>query len=192
MAKYIINVPDKWVDITNGLHIPIETGWDVGDFRIDTGLKLTPYNEPSQKAIDLQHAHDIENVARMNYSKGAEDAWEFVREIYKDDGLTDKDLQECFGYDLFTTAIMNLSYQEMKAKFDAWKAEREQIRVGDEVEICGTIGIVTRVPYLDEERVHYIAKSGTAYCNNSYAEIKKTGRHFGEIEELLKKIGGES
>ena len=69
-------------------------------------------------------------------------------------------------------------------------AEKDNIRVGDEVEICGTIGIVTRVPYLDEEKVHFIAKSGTVYCNNAYAGIKKTGRHFDEVEELLKKMKG--
>ena len=121
-----------------------------------------PYIEPDRKAIE-------------------DEVWEFAKKVRLEEFIDEEG--RLHGY----ISGFN-SYSEAKAKYKAWLKQRDEIRVGDEVEICGTIGIVTRVPYLDEERVHYMAKSGTVYCNNAYAEIKKTGRLFDEVEELLKKM----
>lgn len=129
--------------------------------------KLTPYTEPDREAIENE-------------------VWEFVRKMIS---TSENEVSEMWGcVTNFGEVMHNTTYQEAKTKYEEWKAEREQIRVGDEVEIAGTIGIVTRVPYLDEERVHYITKSGTVYCINAYADIVKTGRFFPEIAELLKKM----
>lgn len=51
--KYIIDVPEKWVNEDNELHIPIETGWYVGNFRIETGLKVLPCSDDD---FDLEFA----------------------------------------------------------------------------------------------------------------------------------------
>ena len=67
----------------------------------------------------------------------------------------------------------------------------KKVKVGDEVIIAGVTGIVTRVPEGDEKRVCYMDASGTVYCNNAYADIHKTGRHFPQIAELLKQIKEE-
>ncbi len=88
-------------------------------------------------------------------------------------------------------ATMGDSYSEAKAKYDAWKEQKEEIHVGDEVEIAGTTAVVVRVPEGDEKRVHYISPSGTVYCNNGYADIVKTGRHFSEVEKLLERMREE-
>lgn len=146
------------------------------------------YTEPSQKAIDLQHAHDIENVARMNYSKGAEDAWEFVRTVTD---MTEAQRIQCFG-----GATCDLdeyyTYQEAKAKYEAWKKKEEEIRVGDEVIPLDTqhdIMVVTKLwtgEYRDEW-ADTIASDGKLFSFLK-TSIKKTGRHFDEVEELLMKM----
>lgn len=182
--KYIIDIPHKYVMGTNPRTLMICEG-TIG---ISTEIELTPYDEPSQKAIDLQHAHDIENVARMNYSKGSEDAWEFARAI--NDMLYD-DFISC--YDGKTEeAVYKLSYHEAKSKYEAWKKQKDEIRVGDEVIPLDTqydTMVVTKLwtgEYRDEW-ADIIASDGKLFSFLK-TSIKKTGRHFNEVEELLKKM----
>ena len=85
-------------------------------------------------------------------------------------------------------ATMGDSYSEAKAKYDAWKQLKEEIHVGDEVEDNdGTRGIVFGINGTDllgvcweDERMSHFFWPKT-YC-------RKTGRHFSEAEDLLKKI----
>lgn len=166
MAKYIIEFEDEPCMREDGVdyYTCKSARWyKPGETVIN---RLTPYTAPDREAIENE-------------------VWDFVSKLVWSFG--DK---EILGMGI-AHAVRDMTYQEAKAKYEEWKNQKEEIRVGDEVEISGTIGIVTRVPYLDEERVHYIAKSGTVYCNNAYAEIKKTGRHFDGVEELLKKMGEE-
>ena len=204
MAKYIIDVPKNWVDITKGLHIPIEKVSYVGDLRIDTGLELTPYTEHSQKAIDLQHAHDIENVARMNYSKGTEDAWELARRIICPSDCCEDSIsahtKEIFNKEgLEIRGIFkDLSYQEAKAKYEAWKREKDKICVGDELEQTTVGGIHTGTKCIvvkidGDNKMNGIRKDGSVIVCSSQVKRwwRKTGRHFPEVAELLKKMKEE-
>lgn len=177
MAKYIIDVPDKWVDITNGLHIQIETGWDTGDFRIDTGLKLTPYTEPDRKDIE-------------------DEVWEFVRNLIHpcNGGLYTTEKKEIFDRCSSDSVLIGMSYQEAKAKYEAWKADKDKICVGDEVVVNGTRAVVMK---LDETGNidRYFTSNGTTFGNISgfqNYEVTKTNRHFPEVAELLKKMREES
>ena len=190
--KYIIDIPDKYVMATNPRRLMICED----TVCIATGIELTPYNEPSQKAIDLQHAHDIENVARMNYSKGAEDAWELSRRIICPSDCCEDSIsaytKEIFNKDGWEIrGIFNdLSYQEAKAKYEAWKKKEEEIRVGDEViplyAQYDTM-VVTRLwtSEFSDEWVDTIAGDGKIY-QFLKTSIKKKGRHFPEVGELLK------
>lgn len=167
MGKYIIDVPDEGKYRLGQEYIFANDGERlVASCNL---TDLTPYTEPDKEQIENE-------------------VWGFVRKIVVEMECSER--YDCFGDDNEAFVIGAYSYKEVKEKYETWKKSKDEIRVGDEVEICGTIGIVTKVPYLDEERVHYIAKSGATYCNNAYAEIKKTGRHFDEIEELLKKMRG--
>lgn len=177
--KYIIDIPDKYVMATNPRRLMICED----TVCIATGIELTPYNEPSQKAIDLQHAHDIENVAKMNYNEGAKDAWEFARAI------------NYMGYDDFVSCfngkteevVYELSYSEVKAKYEEWKKQKEEIHVGDEVIYNSRTRAVVLMPET-EERYGTILTSDFATVAVSHDDLKKTGRHFDEVVELLKKI----
>ena len=157
--KYIIDVPDKWVDITNGLHIPIETGWDVGDFRIDTGLKLIPYTEQDREAIEDEV---------WDFSMKTDFAW--ISEV------GDKPLG-------------NYSYQEAKAKYEEWLKQKAEIRVGDEVEEKEGMWKGVIVGFDEFGDLTIMDSSGKSCCGYKSRFFRKTGRHFDEIEELLKKMG---
>ena len=164
MAKYIIDIPDSFVDIKNGLHIPMDK---TGNFRIDTGITLTPYTEPDRKAIE-------------------DEVWEFVRIITD---MTEKQRIECFGgkscdLDEYWT------YQDAKAKYEAWKKQKDEICVGDEVIYNSRTRAVVLKPET-KEKYGTILTSEFDTIVVTHDELEKTGRHFPEIAELLKKMKEE-
>ena len=126
--------------------------------------KLIPYIEPDRKAIEDEV---------WDFSMKTDFAW--ISEV------GDKPLGD-------------YSYQEAKAKYEAWKAESEQIRVGDEVEyecfgatirfvVCGIdYGVAYGFKYRPDFKELDIGEYG------KIDELKKTGRHFPEVVELLKKM----
>ena len=88
----------------------------------------------------------------------------------------------------------NMTYQEAKSNYESWKKENE-IHVGDEVEYT-TGGKATKFVVMDiGGKYAYGFKYPCMlddvgdYCDLEY--LRKTGRHFDEIEELLKKMKGE-
>ena len=195
MAKYIVNLPDEILEFMNDkFNFFIEPEVKVGEcrhykVRLDD-TEITPYTEPDRKAIDLQHAHDIENVARMNYSKGAEDAWEFVNTLY---GLSDEELYEIFDDGNYCEH----SYQEAKAKYEEWKKQKAEIRVGDEVEYyCGknirfvVCGIYKGIAYGFKYCTGFGCLDMGDYCKID--ELKKTGRHYDSVEKLLEEMREET
>ena len=169
--KYIIDIPDEKTyayinDEKTFLRMPISLGEnEIKSMFAPTMLRIKPYIEPDRKAIEDEAWGLAERIADMSYD----------------------DFISCFEGET-EEYVYGLTYHEVKAKYEAWKKRKEEIHVGDEVKIANTIGVVTRVPEYDEQRVHYIAESGTVYCNNAYADIVKTGRHFDEVESLLKKM----
>lgn len=180
--KYLIEVPD-------------ETG--------QAYYNIAPYTEPNQKAIDLQHAHDIENVARMNYSKGAEDAWELARRIICPSDCCEDSIsahtKEIFnkeGWEI-RSIFKDLSYQEAKAKYESWKRKKEEIRVGDEVVYADDPNkekaIVLRLyqPKQYKTLADILCEDGTVEKMIVVENLACTGRHFDEVEELLKKMREE-
>lgn len=119
---------------------------------------LIPYDEPDRKAIEDEI---------WNFIMNTDFAW--VSEV------GDK-------------PIGAYSYQEAKAKFEAWKKHKGEIHVGDEVTSKFGDGVV--IDIVADESVHILGKDGHW---NEYAEgeYRKTGRHFNEVEELMKKMRGE-
>ena len=127
MAKYIIDVSDEAIELMGGhINIFVEPVFKTGDCK-RYALRLSkediePYTEPDRKAVDLQYARDIENVARMNYNEGAKDAWDFAKAI---NYMGYDDFVSCFGGKT-EEVVYELSYSEVKAKYDAWKIGRSR------------------------------------------------------------------
>ena len=164
--KYLIEVPD-------------ETG--------QAYYNIAPYTEPNNK----------DNAMWMDgYEKGVkagrDNAWEFARKV------------ECMGigeieeaFDIHKENAMypfnQMSYQEAKAKYEAWK-KKDEIRIGDEVVYADDPNkekaIVLRLyqPKQYKPLADILCEDGTVVKMVNVESLAWTGRHFDEVEELLKKI----
>lgn len=172
MSKYIIDVGDAYTDYICGkgdmLCLPVRIN-EFEDNWLNTNIPLTPYTEP-----------DTEKVREEAYEKGLSDAKEgkatcqYCEYQYLDD--TEEPCKRC------CKAYMN--------KFKP-KAKEEQIQVGDEVtDDKGDIGVCTEISY-PANSMHIIYVDGTA-TDISLTGVTKTGRHFSEIAEVLRKMRGNN
>ena len=185
MAKYIIDIPDEeetmWEGFNGDLFIPITMNKGTKTW-VNTDLKMTPYTEPDRKAIE-------------------DEVWDFARRIICpsdccEDSIS-RYIKEIFGKEGWETRgiFIEMTYQEAKAKYESWKAKRDelsQIHVGDEVEYecCGEVvkfivtGVIGSTVYGFKSPCGY--DDVGEYCD--IEDLRKTGRHFDEAEELLKKM----
>ena len=90
------------------------------------------------------------------------------------------------------TIVRKFSASEAVKRIKEWEESQNEIKVGDEiVYVDGTKGIVVGISNYNEE---------ISVLSNEYAipqlvtknKVKKTDKHFDQIEELLKKIQEES
>lgn len=190
--KYIIDLPDAYISesalLGDILSIPIclESG---KCYEIPTGIKLEPYIEP-----------DMDEIRQMAH----EEVWEFARRIICPSDCCEDSIsahtKEIFNKEGWETrGIFNdLSYQEAKAKYDAWKKSKEEIHVGDEVQYSLGNYEYTFIVFGKENDTLYGIRSdevdmgdvynGWDFCDRRERTLKKTGRHFDEVEKLLKKM----
>lgn len=116
----------------------------------------------------------------------ADEAWEIAKKILlypAHGGFNATELEEIFGR---TEHLWELTPQQAKAKIEAWEAEKE-IKVGDEVDICGDKGIVTSFG-TDGDRIHVLYFDGIVNSYRRDKDVKKTGRHI-DITGFLEQIG---
>ena len=173
MAKYIIDIPEEAMMYVNIWKY--EDGKCVwADSYLASDLK--PYTA-SESYID-------------GLKKGQNDAWDFATSCIDMDG---NDFYRCFEKDNIYY-LTECTYSEAKIKYEKWKKKKEEIHVGDEIIPLDTqydTMIVTKLwanEYCDEW-VDAIASDGKLFSFLK-TSIKKTGRHFNEVEDLLKKIKG--
>lgn len=62
-----------------------------------------------------------------------------------------------------------------------------EIRIGDEVRANGEKFVVTAIT---DNRCCGFTENGLLCAEMDKARLKKTGRHFSQIEEVMKKLGG--
>lgn len=172
MKKFIIEIPDStlWIDVPQS--IIKEDGSIIFPTKSVPVENLTPYT------VDCK---DVE-----------EEVWNFAAKIER---MTCKEVYEVFGIDP-AWLCNQMSYKEAKAKYEAWLKQRDEIEVGDEVENTShKKGIVFKISSsnsdLEYVRVLYME------CGNAFTsaweknKVKKTGRHFPEVVQLLEKMRGE-
>lgn len=170
--KYIIEFEDEYS--MNEAGMKYHQCKQVPYWSVSHGIikNLTPYTEPDRKAIE-------------------DEVWEFVRIITD---MTEAQRKDCFG-----GATCNLdeymTYKEVKAKYEAWLKQKNEIHVGDEVENAShKKGIVlnhyispsngleyVRVLYMDDDGNSFVS----AWEKNN---VGKTGRHFDSVEKLLEEM----
>ena len=132
--------------------------------------KLTPYTEPDREAIENE-------------------VWEFIFELVTRHRY---ELDDCFGTDSMCEIMSSIPYSEAKAQYGEWKAEKakkDEIRIGDEVIYHGNKYVVGYVGV--DEVYHIVSRNWMRVVVQGDYQIFKTGRHFPEVAELLKKMREE-
>jgi len=172
-VKYIIDIPDEYENdyISMSPLLGKEFCYPLRNMNktyvIPTGLKIEQYTETDRKAIE-------------------DEVWKFAKKVrlkeFFDDNHNLHPYLDCFD-----------SYQDAKAKHEELKKQKDEIRVGDEVEYVEDHRkkIVVTSTYSDGW-FDAIDSNGYLYINRNPVMWKKTGRHFPELIELLKKMGEES
>lgn len=170
MAKYIIELEGEPM-VANSSHQEVDELWKAKGFNSlvfdKCGLdKLTPYTEPDRKAIE-------------------DEVWELAKKLIS---MSENEVSDMIGYTTnFGEVMYNMPYQEAKAKYEAWKKKKDEIHVGDEIVLDENVKmIVTRVDH--ETFIQGVDENGECYECIECNAVRKTGRHFDWIEELLKKM----
>jgi len=168
--KYIIDIPSELLIKDDGYSFS-----DGKSYCITGNLsKLTPYAEPDRKAIE-------------------DEVWNFVDFMIHEMDVEER--EECFGESAYAVCIHELTYQGAKAEYDEWKKQKDEIRVGDEVipiDVNYDTMIVTRIWRDDHSRdcLDTLGLDGSI-CSFLTSNVKKTGRHFPEVAQLLYKMRGK-
>ena len=173
MAKYIIDIPDEktYLYVNNEytfLRMPISVGENENkSISAPTFLRIKPYTEPDEDEV-----------------------WEFAKKLISMSGNEVSDMMGCMTN--FGEIMYNVPYQEAKAKYEAWKKQKDEIRVGDEVKENTELwtGVVVGFDKFDDLII--MDRSGNSCCGYKAKFFRKTGRHFPEVTELLKNMRGES
>ena len=181
MSKYIIEIDDepfiRYECFPGEEKLYIAKGFKSLVFDENGLEKLTPYED---------HADE------------AEKAWALARWAFSE--ADNDDLEKAFPHEWNNggfRAIMSLSYDEAREKYELWQKKQktadDEIKVGDEVRIKtdpSKICIITNVTKVDDRRHYSCMKlDGLVDWFSSARNFEKTGRHFPEVAELLKKIG---
>lgn len=182
MAKYVIdtdNCPFK-------IRTLLAMGWKEED-----GLER--FKTIGDDEVELlnsdyinEHYGDLQDIA---YQAGLEDAWELMHKIafYKDPHV----LIDAFGATTWGELLENNTPQEAIAKLRAYEEKQDEIKIGDEVtpksKDADWKGIVIGI---EGGEAQVMTPDGYS-CGYPLDIMKRTGRHFPEVADLLKKMKGE-
>ena len=166
--KYIIDIPDnthwiQWIMEGTKDHHPYMDWIDVKDLRF--------YTEHDRKAIE-------------------DEVWEFLEFLFT--GMNAEERYKCFDNVFAHIIVSTMSYQEAKAKYEAWlKQKDETFDTGDEVydKEIDSKGVILR--RYNSDTLDILWDDGSAGETIAIKAITKTGRHFDEVAELLQKMRGE-
>ena len=161
--KYIIDVPDTQEITYYAEHKMVSLKVNEGSVASEIYIDAEPYTEPDRKAIE-------------------DEVWEFATTCTKMDGSDSVDVFGGFSVDSFT----KYSYQEAKAKYEEWKKQKDEIRVGDEVALQN--GNFKYVVMGFHFNTAYLLASDGSVSKFPVSKLRKLNRHFNETEELLKKM----
>lgn len=140
--------------------------------------------------------------SESEYQRGLNDAWEAAKKIINspiDGGLTAYDLMNIFGVDYDDPEQVLKDFKggsavKRIATYEAKKKAEEEIKVGDEITVRvhspeRTINVIVYdVLKIGSTMVYKTLSFEEGKCFNISwnLEIKKTGRHFPQVAELLR------
>ena len=144
-----------------------------------------PYEEIEKMAKGLVEELKEKEYDR-GYEKGMEDAWETIKKTFLpqyEGGLSIDELVDVFG---------TFAYKEAKEKIDNYiKNKNAEFHVGDEVTIETRSSRKGVVILSEKSTINVIDYKGLVYIypiDLVEDNLTKTGRHFDEVEKLLKML----
>lgn len=156
------------------------------------------YEEGLKRGEDIEQANAAETkkeVAKQNYERGLNDAWECARKIGKVNWLTlkqigfeIKDKEKNPSWDV----VMEYSASEVITKIKEYEEKQNQtddkIKFGDEVDVpqLDCKGIV--IAEANKETILVLSEYMDGLIRTEKHNVKKTGRYFSEIGEMKKKM----
>ena len=129
--KYIIDIPKEyefdWVNKSSRLGFelcfPINETATNKKYYIPTGLKLESYTDPDRNVIENE-------------------VWEFAGHLINVSPSVTEDIYWSMNGGKGIEVAVEMSYQEAKAKYDAWKKEKEDETIKQKViDLANDIGI---------------------------------------------------
>ncbi|WP_303820941.1 hypothetical protein [Ruminococcus flavefaciens] len=122
------------------------------------------------------------------YQRGLDEAWKAAEKVLM---LESEELKEIFDViyeeEVFGNFTPAKAIEKLRAYEEQKKAE-DEIKVGDEVERNGiTEGVITRIR-TDDDWFQVMQSNGSSYGTQK-SNLKKTGRHFPQVAELLAALG---
>lgn len=193
--KYIIELEEMIASTANG-QMPLYRikGFNAPVFDSVGVNKLMPYKEPDidvirKEAYEEGHKDGMQlsiDDAKLKeeYRQGLNDAWETAKKISIMDSPT---RDKIFGLVITSNIIDENSAPEAIEKIRQYEQKwEEQIQVGDEVDGKSGRGTITKI---SDAGVYFniMWKNGLTGCYRM-ENFKKTGRHFPEIVEVLRKM----
>ena len=133
-------------------------------------IDAEPYTEPDRKSIE-------------------DEVWEFLDFLFT--GMSPQERYECFNKVFSHMIVSTMSYQEAKAKYEAWLKRKDEINFGDEIISVDDDVKAVMLDCADYESIHVMTENGCVERWKDLDGVKKTGRHFPEVAELLEKMRGE-
>ena len=121
-------------------------------------------------------------IDEVSYQRGLNDAWECARKIWSMSAYERAEIfhdKNCMLEHTASEAIQMIKEYEEKGKTD------DEIKVGDEVDHDGLKCVVVKVW---QDCICTISQVGTTPSYTDKSVLKKTGRHFDQIEKLFKQL----
>ena len=129
------------------------------------------------------------------YVEGCDDAWDAMKGVFN---ITESKRIELFGSDSIYSIILNYSASEVLTKLREYKEQEKQEKATDEIhvgdEFKNDSGIKCVITRIEDGLVRILwsdGSTGERTVNQVNASFKKTGRHFPQIDEVLKYMDEE-
>lgn len=138
----------------------------------------------------LDVCHDIERVARCNYQKGLDDAWECARRLVLETSLNEAEHMGFIAKEESAEILRDYTVTAaMKAVELYDEKPKAKIKVGDEVAPINALSRPFVVVSVRDNVIHGFDLNGGCTSRGYFlheTHLKKTGRHFPQVAELLK------
>ena len=210
--KYIIELESEPFKQYVGIDEPLYRVKGFNSLVFDmTGIgKLTPYTEPDleqvrkeayQKGYETGYEDGYNEPGKNQqeaYQRGLNDAWEAVRRIefsVGNGGLLTDTIAEIFGTPIPNRVLRDFTASEAIEKIRQYEQDKEEIKVGDEVENTQT-GVKFIVTHLWKNNLGEQGVSGFNQECSAFSTtldlVVKTGHAFPEIAAIFEKMRNES